>query len=295
MSISKLFFFSFILLVSISSCTCLFKQAQCIKNYAKINTTKGEFVVGLYEGTAKHRDNFIHKSLNSYYDSLLVYEVLPNSTISFGLEKELDEQQILRRNYPDSTIAPEFNEQLINKKYAVGMKRLDDNLNPNKRSDGQLFYIVKGMIVEETLMNSLVNMQNSDQLRAEFRKYINRPENKEIKDSLDLLSAEGMADEYQNLRSEITNMLKDSIVSKDETQLFYVSDNNRKVYADIGGVPVYDNKYSVFGEVSAGFDVIKEIYQTSVDFRRNPREEIYILSTEILNRREFKRYLRSNN
>jgi len=50
----------------------------------------------------------------------------------------------------------------------------------------------------------------------------------------------------------------------------------RKVYKTIGGVPQLDGKYTIFGEVTEGFNVIDKIAALKTDDRGWPLEEVEI-------------------
>lgn len=286
-------FFYFLLVIFLSpSCACLLKKPYCIKNYAKLETNKGTVVVGLYEGTPKHKENFIQLCRSKAYDSVLVYKILPSSTISIGLTEEENEKDVLEENFPEKTISQEFHKELIHKKNAVAMHRLDDNnINPEKKSDGRLFYIVEGAILSDRIIEGIIMNKNLQIYNKYVEKFLKYEENSHYRDSLNKYSDEGLHDEWRQLRGRLYQYAKEMAI-EDNAELFEVRAENRQIYSEVGGIPVFDNVNTVFGEVTFGFKTVDKISKSRVDIDNKPIEDIFILSTDILNRREYRRFLR---
>jgi len=76
-------------------------------------------------------------------------------------------------------------------------------------------------------------------------------------------------------REEIDKMSKRSGVKYSEEQY--------KIYEEIGGTPFLDGNYTVYGEVIEGFDVIDKIAAVSVDRANRPKEDI-IMTMKIVKR-----------
>lgn len=55
----------------------------------------------------------------------------------------------------------------------------------------------------------------------------------------------------------------------------------REAYTTVGGVPHLDNAYTVFGEVTAGLDIIDKIATVQTDQRNRPVSDIKILKVSI--------------
>jgi cyclophilin family peptidyl-prolyl cis-trans isomerase len=72
-----------------------------------------------------------------------------------------------------------------------------------------------------------------------------------------------------------------SLKKQEEENKFSVSPNHRNIYFSEGGAPHLDGKYTVFGEVTSGFDVIDRIAEVKTNVSDFPLEDIY-LSVEIL-------------
>lgn len=293
MKYTKFFFFLLIINLLISSCACLLKKPYCIKNYAVIETTQGNFVIGLYEGTPLHRDNFINSCKNNIYDSVLVYKVLPSSTISIGLKEDKSEKEELKARFPEETIKAEFNPELIHKKHAVAMHRKDDYHNPEKKSDSKLFYVVEGAVLTDRMIEGIINHKNQQIYNKYLEKFLSKEENEIWKDSLTNLAESGNNAEWSQLRASLYQKAREMAL-EDNVDLFDVNSDSRQIYSTIGGIPVYDNVNTVFGIVTFGFPTIKTISAKRVDINRKPLKDIFILNTKILNRREYRKYLRNN-
>jgi len=54
------------------------------------------------------------------------------------------------------------------------------------------------------------------------------------------------------------------------------------VYKTVGGTPHLDGKYTVFGEVVEGLDVVDRIQQQPTDDRDRPLQDIRILRATVI-------------
>ena len=113
------------------------------KNKVRIDTEFGPIVIMLYDGTPKHRDNFLALTEEHFYDSLLWHRVIPQFVIQGGDpdSKRAPSGAVLGEGEKGSRIPAEIKPQYYHKRGAVGMAR--DN-NPDKASSGCQFYIVTG-------------------------------------------------------------------------------------------------------------------------------------------------------
>ncbi|MFW6327972.1 MAG: peptidylprolyl isomerase [Bacteroidota bacterium] len=59
------------------------------------------------------------------------------------------------------------------------------------------------------------------------------------------------------------------------------SEEHKKIYKSKGGAPHLDFNYTVFGEITKGFDVIDEIAKVETDPRNRPVEDIKIITIKI--------------
>ena len=66
---------------------------------------------------------------------------------------------------------------------------------------------------------------------------------------------------------------------KDETKL---PSELRETNKTIGGAPLLDNQYTVYGEAVEGLDVVEAIQQVKTNKQDRPTENVVIKSVEVL-------------
>jgi hypothetical protein len=66
-----------------------------------------------------------------------------------------------------------------------------------------------------------------------------------------------------------------------ESKEFRIPVDQRTVYMNIGGVPRLDGKYTVFGEVLEGMDIVDKIAEVPTDNSDKPLTDIIIIDMKI--------------
>lgn len=134
-----------------------------------ISTTLGDMKVLLYDETPKHQENIIKLIEEGYYDGQLFHRVIENFMIQAGDPHSKDAQrgQRLGTGGPGYTIEAEFSETLYHKKGALAAARQGDGVNPQQRSSGSQFYIVKGQVFTTDQLNSMIKSGRSKPLNTE--------------------------------------------------------------------------------------------------------------------------------
>ena len=261
-----------------------------IKDYAEIETSEGSFVVGLYEGTPQHRDNFKEKCSSHFYDGTTMYKSVRNSDYSFGLRKGYDEKSVLQTDFVNGTvISSEFNEKILPKRGTVAMKRVEGSQNPDKKSDASLFFLVDGgknLNIHE--IKASVAIKNRDTYKIYIDEFLSRPENKSYKDSLDALHNMKTMKQYNEVYARIMKKVKPQI-EKDGVELFSVSEKNIEKYLETGGVPMFEGVYTVFGEIVVGIDILNKFAKVETNIERQPQKDVSIISTAVLKKKDFKK------
>jgi peptidyl-prolyl cis-trans isomerase B (cyclophilin B) len=127
------------------------------QTFVILQTTLGDIKIQLYNGTPKHRDNFIKLVKQGYYNGLLFHRVIPSFMVQAGDPNSRNSRpgQALGNGGPNYTIPAEFNPEYYHKKGAVAAARLGDDANPQKESSGSQFYIVQGRILNNSQLDAL--------------------------------------------------------------------------------------------------------------------------------------------
>lgn len=260
------FFFFFVL----SAC------AQKKDFLVKIKTNYGEIVAVLYDETPKHKQNFIKLAQGHYYDSTLFHRVIEGFMIQGGdpNSKCAKAGENLGNGGPGYTIEAEFNPKLFHKKGALAAARLGDEQNPSRASSGSQFYIVHGKIIPEDEINSLKIDQSK--MNSALQRFLSKPENKPIGDSLRQLYMAGSMEAFNNKIFDLAPTIEKATGIKVTND---VSPEKIKAYTTIGGTPFLDNGYTVFGEVIKGIDVIDKIAIVKKGAADRPMEDVRMFVT----------------
>ena len=125
-------------------------KAPCqeeVKNFVKIETNKGDFVVALYEGTPAHRDNFLRLVQERAYEQTIFHRIINRFMIQGGnlmtrnATPEMDVSlDTISRRLPAEIDMVRF----FHKRGALCAAREGDEVNPEKASSSTQFYIVTG-------------------------------------------------------------------------------------------------------------------------------------------------------
>lgn len=116
------------------------------RSLVEIRTGLGNMVVALYNETPIHRDNFLKLVQAGAYDSLLFHHVVPGFMLHGGdpESKYASPGQALGIGDPDYTLPAEIVPGIVHEHGSLGAARQGDQVNPERLSNGMLFYIVDG-------------------------------------------------------------------------------------------------------------------------------------------------------
>jgi cyclophilin family peptidyl-prolyl cis-trans isomerase len=229
-----------------------FSYAQESEKKVVIKTKYGNMTVLLYNETPLHRDNFLKLAKEGFYNDLLFHRVIKDFMIQGGdpKSKNAPSGMQLGAGDPGYTIPAEINPLFCHKKGALAAARTGDSFNPERRSSGSQFYIVKGKVWTDPELLQFTDKQKYQAVRTEIMKMVkenqttvNRLQNENKRDSLDLLF----------------NAYQAEAEKKVDVSKFTVNEKRRQLYTTIGGTPHLDDAYTVFGEVIDGLNVIDSI------------------------------------
>lgn len=237
-----------------------------------VKTTLGDLKIKLYNETPLHRDNFIKLVKSGFYDGISFHRVINGFMIQAGDGMTKKGASIRQDDTINTyTIPSEFNKNLYHKKGALAAAREGSDTNPLMNSSGTQFYIVQGKILNEEELATAEQQANSNISRAYFIKFL-----KEISDSLSRAGQSLSSGELQELT---TLRLYDFLDSYGE---YKMTENQRKDYTTIGGVPRLDGTYTVFGEVIEGIETVDKIAAVPTDSGDRPVNDIIILKMKVL-------------
>lgn len=172
MRIKLLIIFSFLLLSV---------QAQTPERRAEVTlqTTKGKIVLALYNETPLHRDNFLRRVNEGYYDGILFHRIIEKFMIQSGdsASRSVSAADYFPSEKEDTTRIPaEFRfPQFFHRRGVLAAAREGDTVNPTRASSNSQFYIVWGKYFgpkEMREMQEKVNEREDSTTRVTFPKEI---------------------------------------------------------------------------------------------------------------------------
>lgn len=147
-------------------------------------------------------------------------------------------------------------------------------MNPKKESSGSQFYIVWGKKLTDAQIDSMEEQRTSIIERQIFNKLAEerKAEIMEHRRNQDQLSLMILQDE----------ILKQAQDEASKAGKFKYAPEAREAYKNEGGTPHLDGEYTVFGEVTAGLDVIEKIQSAQTGQADRPVQDIKIIGIKIL-------------
>jgi len=252
-----------LVLLFISTLSVFAFQKPSKKDYLiTITTPYGDMKAILFEDTPLHRENFLKLAEEGFYDSLLFHRVINNFMIQGGdpESRDADLDARLGNGGPGYRIPAEISGKHYHRKGAIAAARQGDNFNPDRESSGSQFYIVQGDTVPENDYER-VNLRNIGEAFTDWAR--DNQDNEMVQTINKLLREEG----EEGLKKYVEENLS-KIESMTGEVLSFPSER-KAVYAEVGGTQHLDGKYTVFGQIISGLDVIDKIAE--VDTNRSDR------------------------
>lgn len=284
----KSIFFPMILFVFLFSCEG--KKQKIVVETPKpdedylvtVNTSEGEMKLVLFDQTPNHKNNFLKLVANEFYHDLLFHRVINNFMIQGGdpKSKDADLETDLGNGDPGYTVPAEIRKGLFHYKGMLGAARKMDQENPKKASNGSQFYIVHGRTYnEEELGKMRVNYQKLYEL---FGELVKKPEYKNVASIYLKLQQEKNEKEMETLIYGTRDFIKKEF---NEDVNLPLSAQEIENYGKIGGAPMLDGEYTIFGQVISGLEVIDKITSKAVNSKDRPTENVDMKMTLTLMKR----------
>ena len=238
-----------------------------------ISTPKGDISLLLYDDTPLHRDNFLKLAGEGFFDSTLFHRVIKGFMIQGG---DPDSRHAaagveLGNGGPGYDVPAEIIPEHFHRRGVMAAAREDDKINPKRNSSGSQFYIVQGKVYTQPELDKFVKEQNSLTKQSLFVKIMDRPENLSIRNQFFSPDAKKDSVHFKFLLDTLNLMINKEYVLIPE---FRLSDEQRLAYATIGGTPHLDGKYTIFGEVVSGMEVVDAIAHEATDKNDRPLTNI---------------------
>ena len=243
----------------------------------KIETNKGDIIVGLYDDTPKHKANFLKLVKDGTYEGTLFHRVINEFMIQAGDpdSKTASKDQQLGSGDVGYTIPAEFvYPEHFHKRGALAAARQGDQVNPKKESSGCQFYIVTGKVYNDSTLVNFEKRKNYNALEAPFRQLVMQHVD-EIRDMQKKGDTKGLQELEQKLLAQAQEKVKGAAE-------FKFTPAQVEAYTTIGGTPHLDGEYTVFGEVVEGMDVVDLIQQVATNEADRPIDDVVIKKMTVL-------------
>lgn len=222
-----------------------------------LHTELGNVSLLLYKDTPIHRKNFLKLAQAGFFDSLTFHRVLHKFVVQSG------DPRSRQGVWEDSVMGPGYNlpaeltEHHVHVRGALAMARRDDDENPERRSSGSQFYIVTGIPVAESRLDSVEQTANGVRRGKIFLDY-----------------------EQEKAEGVYTESFQTYLKAHPFTPFRYPEDQRQR-YLTVGGAPSLDFIYTVFGEVTDGLDIVLKISRQPATKEGQLLEDIRIDSVSV--------------
>lgn len=250
-------------------------HAQSVEKTVTIQTSAGTMKARLYDNVPNHVRTFVNRAQQGEFNGTLFTRVIKEFMIQGGAPDSKNAPAGARCGFGDSSaeILPELNSAYFHKRGALAAPRQNDDVNPQKKSDMSQFFIVQGKVYRNSELDTLEMIANTA-IRKKALDVYYRPEAVELK-----MLKQSNKREF-NKRITAINEKIDSVIRATPGHMIF-SDEQRKTYTTIGGCHHLDGIYTIFGEVTEGFDVLDTIANQAKDTYDRPKKDIRIISVTV--------------
>ncbi|MDR3260748.1 MAG: peptidylprolyl isomerase [Tannerella sp.] len=242
----------------------------------EIKTSAGTMTVKLYDDVPNHVRTFVNRAKQGQFNGTLFTRVIPGFMIQGGSPDSKNAAAGARVGFGDrnSEILPEFSITRFHKKGVLAAPRQDVSINPKKQSDMSQFFIVQGKVYRPGELDTL-ELAANQKIRKKALDEFYYP----VKTTMDSLKS--VDKKLFNRRITEINAQIDSVIRATPGHLIFTPEQ-REAYTTLGGCPHLDGQYTVFGELTEGFEALDAIAGQPVDAYDRPKKDIRILSVQII-------------
>lgn len=218
-----------------------------------IRTDMGEMKAILHDQTPQHKENFLKLANEGFFDSLLFHRVIQGFMIQGGdpNSKGAAPGQRLGSGGPGYTVPAEFVSSLFHKKGALSAARQGDQVNPERASSGSQFYIVQGTVASEE--DLAYDQQKIGQaLQICLQQMPDSDLAKEINEVRMAGDQQAFIDKIYDSASDLQELTGVDLAST-------MTPERIEAYSSVGGTPMLDDQYTVFGQVISGLEIVDQI------------------------------------
>lgn len=141
----------------------------------KFETSKGDFIVRLYDDTPLHKENFIKNIKSKAYEKLIFHRVIESFVVQGGNpnSRNIDKDAKLEEENSSLLINAEIMpNKHVHHRGALAAARQADDLNPERKSSPMQFYIVTGEYFTSDDLDDYENINNIKYTKEQREKYL---------------------------------------------------------------------------------------------------------------------------
>lgn len=249
--------------------------AQPAGKTVTITTSAGTMKALLYNDVPNHVRTFTERANRGEYDGALFTRVIKEFMIQGGAPDSRNAPAGAQCGFGDrnAEILPEMKPQYFHKRGTLAAPRQNDDVNPQKKSDMSQFFIVQGKVYTTGELDTLELITNKD-IRQKAIDQIYKPLYVEMQ-----MMKQSNKREYNKRMRSISAKIDSMILATPGHLIF--TDEQRKAYATTGGCHHLDGKYTIYGELTEGFDVLDAIAGQAKDVYDRPKKDIRIIRVKI--------------
>lgn len=242
-----------------------------------ITTNMGVMKARLYTDVPNHTKTFSNRANQGLFNGTLFTRVIKDFMIQGGSPDSRNAPAGARVGYGDRSteIMPEFREQYFAGKGALAAPRQNDDINPQRKSDMSQFFIVQGKVYRPGELDTLQRIANNP-IRKKAMNEFYQP----VKAMMDSLKTANPV-EYNKHVVEI-NAKVDSVLRATPGHLLF-TEEQKAAYTTVGGSHHLDGQYTIFGQLTEGFDVLDKIASQPRDQYDRPKKDVKIINIIVNN------------